>query len=366
MTPTKKQRRLGLTLTELLVVISVIIIVTAVLAPVLTTVLDGREVREAARQVNAYFQSARARARELGRPVGVVIRRSEANPETAYQLALAEQPPPFAGLQNNSRALVTVSGTLGQARLVLADKYPGDMPALEAEQSLFLIQCNDFIRFSYRGPKYRIIRKDINARLIRFRIGNNQTAPRESLPNHPVPYEIFRRPRQTAAAPLELPTGTAIRLELSGVGLTGNEIDGPLASSIGMMEFQAPKNTDGTYIEPMSPLTIMFDEQGRIDKIYRVLPPDIPGPCTALAVQNPPKRPQSNIYLFLARDGVTSAQSLLDGSNLWIAINPHTGLVTTAPNAVPDSQAIAGDQLDLSDVAASRQLAVSGQSIGGR
>ena len=43
-----------------------------------------REVREAARQVNAYIQRARARALELGRPVGVVIRRSDSNPDIAY------------------------------------------------------------------------------------------------------------------------------------------------------------------------------------------------------------------------------------------------------------------------------------------
>ena len=108
------RNRRGLTLTELLVVVAILVTVTAVLAPLLTSSFEGREVREAARQVNAYFRQAQAKARELGRPVGVMIRRSPSTNsgpnndfDFGYQLSLAEEPPPYTGVTSFARARVT-------------------------------------------------------------------------------------------------------------------------------------------------------------------------------------------------------------------------------------------------------------------
>jgi hypothetical protein len=41
----------------------------------------------------------------------------------------------------------------------------------------------------------------------------------------------------------------------------------------------------------------------------------------------------STIYLFVGKDGVTNPLiNLMDGTNLWITIDPLSGLTSTAPN----------------------------------
>ena len=363
-------KRRGVTLTELLVVVAIIIIVTAVLVPMLSPILEGREVREAARQVNVYIQRARARALELGRPVGVVIRRSDSDPDIAYQLSLAEQPPTFTGFSNASRALVTSNNI---AQLVMSTTSNTDSPPPpESKEAMLLIQCNDYVRFNFRGPKYRILRKDIAKSRIQFEVAFDQ--PLVHYPeNQPLHYEIFRRPRQTAATPLELPTGTALIMNLSGVGLDATRlaVQPGLSPSIGMMEFQSlitDEQEDVGSVQPdqMPPLTIMFNPNGEVQRIYRVFPPAIAGNSPPWTVSYPPKRPQAAIYLFLGKDGVSNPLvNLADTSNLWIRIDPRSGATTTAPNTVPSDQAVASANI-AAVVASSRQLAASGQSVGGR
>jgi type II secretory pathway pseudopilin PulG len=368
-------KRRGVTLTELLVVVTIIIIVTAVLVPMLSPILEGREVREAARQVNTYIQRARARALELGRPVGVVIRRSDSNPDIAYQLSLAEQPPTFTGFSDASRALVTSNNI---AQLVMSTNSNTDaLP--ESAEAMLLIQCNDYVRFNFRGPKYRILRKDIENRRIQFEVTFDQS-PVHYPANQPLHYEVFRRPRQTAAMPLELPTGTALIMNLSGVGLdtTRLAVQPGHSPSIGMMEFQSlniGEQEDVGSVQPdqMPPLTIMFNPNGEVQRIYRVFPPAMAGNCPPWMVLYPPKRPQAAIYLFLGKDGVFLNQqgvsdpreNLKDASNLWIRIDPRSGAITTAPNAVPSNVAVDSENI-AAVVAQSRQLAASGQSVGGR
>ena len=65
--------RSGLTLVELMVVVVILVILVGVVLPLAQPALKGREIREAARQVNTMFASARARAAATGRPVGVAI-----------------------------------------------------------------------------------------------------------------------------------------------------------------------------------------------------------------------------------------------------------------------------------------------------
>ena len=65
----------GLTLVELLVVISIMVLLTAAVLRMMRFDTDGRRVREAARALNVYLGSARSHAIETGRPCGVMFRR---------------------------------------------------------------------------------------------------------------------------------------------------------------------------------------------------------------------------------------------------------------------------------------------------
>ena len=413
--------RAGLTLTELLVVIAILVVVTSVLAPLLTSSLEGREVREAARQINAYFQQAQAKARQLGRPVGVVLQRSpNIDQDYAYQLSLAEQPPPFRGLTSADRATIRVA-TSGSGKIATTfyPKNQGDpagiagivMPGMGSPLGfLRVVQPNDEIRFNFRGPKYRIVSVEQTGNfypdptfLITFLVDPSDTTT--YVMGNSVPFEIFRRPRMSASTPLELPAGTAILMNYSGVGLdfASNSASGietqvsginPRQQYIGLTEFQRlqPDKTlegfpgdfpDAVYSSlRQAPLTIMFSPDGSIDRIYRVLPPAgmlAPANLTFLA-QVPPKRPQDKLYLFVGKDALDTMESTvqvgteelgvnnyLDTTNLWIAIDPQTGLVTTSPH-VPDPSIdpSQGMKRFLGAIAVSRQIAASGQSMGGQ
>ena len=409
-------RRSGLTLTELLVVIAVLVAVTSVLAPLITPSLEGREIREAARQINAYMQQAQAKARELGRPVGVVIQRSEfigdpaelTNPNSnvlqdpntlarldfGYQLSLAEEPPPFKGFFPTDRA--RVSGNL--AFLELTGGAAGGIdPAV-----LKLIQENDHIRFNLRGSRYRILhvggltaaQKDLYPAAslrVRFELTDGDLQS-YAASQAAVPFEVFRRPRQTASTPLELPTGTAIIMDLSGVGMdyaagaqagianSGEETQvatvlNPRQKYIGLTEFKRPATAEMLTADPTGsflnhPLTIMFAPDGSVERIYRVLPPM----GVAADANYPPKRPQDKIFLFVGKDAISTWDNYRDTSNLWIAIDPTNGLVNTAAHTVPltvqKSPPATFDvlpmQTKLAHIANSRQIAATGQSMGGQ
>lgn len=400
MKPTK-YRRSGLTLTELLVVVAIIVIVTSVLAPLLSGTFEGREIREAARQINAYFQQAQARAKELNRPVGVMIRRSAVIPpapgetftrendlDFGFQLSLAEVPPPYTGFSTTAKAHIELGPNglpTNQVRIV------GEPPQAFTR----LVAPNDFIRFSYRGPKYRILAINPSNLVLTIDLSDQprvRFAPARQRGTStfaaPLKFEIFRRPQAISSTPLELPTGSGIVMNLSGVGLdpvtalsggeeeqrddgarnSAGQVRFPRQKYIGLTEFQRPAVPR---LQDM-PITIMFNPSGGIERVYRVLP--TPGQEYSTTFQQiPPKRPQDKIYLFVGRQGVTRWENLDDGSNLWIVIDPQTGLVTTAPNTISDNQ---GNPLNavgradltakLGAVATSRQLAATGQSLGGQ
>jgi type II secretory pathway pseudopilin PulG len=86
------------TLVEMLIVISIIVILTVASLKLITPAED-RRVHEAARAVNVYISSARSRAIEIGRPCGVIFRRTNIGnfPTASTILDQCEVPPTFAG-----------------------------------------------------------------------------------------------------------------------------------------------------------------------------------------------------------------------------------------------------------------------------
>ena len=98
----------GMTLIELLMVVFILLLVTAIAIPVMRPAMEGRRIREAARAMNVYLGSARGRAAEIGRPCGVLIERYDGNPQLAMTLHQAEVPPPYAGDLDN--AVIKLTG----------------------------------------------------------------------------------------------------------------------------------------------------------------------------------------------------------------------------------------------------------------
>ena len=92
-----RRARPGLTLVELLVVVMIMAIMLAVAVPIVRPPVEARAVREAARMVNTALASARTRAIQTGRPVGVMFEPLVAGGKTCAVLHYVQVSAPWSG-----------------------------------------------------------------------------------------------------------------------------------------------------------------------------------------------------------------------------------------------------------------------------
>jgi len=110
--------RRGVTLVELLIVIVIMLMVTAVVIRATAPALSGRRVREAARMVDVFINGARSRAQQTGNSYGVMIERTPiANNATGQvtssmgiSLAYVEVPAPYMGDFSGSKIRMAPNG----------------------------------------------------------------------------------------------------------------------------------------------------------------------------------------------------------------------------------------------------------------
>ena len=107
-----RAQRVGLTLVELLVVIVILTTLVTTAIPVIAPGGDDRKIREASRQINAFFAGAQSRAVQTGRPYGVALKPlslatgSAEDNGVVVELSYVEVPPPYAGPDSLSRARI--------------------------------------------------------------------------------------------------------------------------------------------------------------------------------------------------------------------------------------------------------------------
>lgn len=99
-------RRRGFTIIELLIVIAIMLALTAMAIPLLMSSKEDRRITESTRIVTSMFAGARARAIEIGRPVGVMLEVDPTQAEMVRTLSYAEVPPLYAGGETGSRVIV--------------------------------------------------------------------------------------------------------------------------------------------------------------------------------------------------------------------------------------------------------------------
>jgi len=316
--------RHGITLVELLVAISIIAILMTVAARMIDFSVEDRRTREAGRAITIYLGSVRNRAMESGRPCGVMLRRLEGQPLCVVGLDQVEVPPPYAGDTLESAARLQISDISGG----LASLSAKMLPEINAD----LVSDGDLVQFNYQGPFYTIVARTATSLTLQVDLRQGQILPWPRVGDTPplsppMPYQIIRRPRKSAVTGLQLPLRAVIDMEFSGTD----------EHSIG-----AQTNL---------PVYIMFSPNGSLERVYHhgKMHPGIEP--IFLLVGKQERVPLAHNGPSPAEDGLYNWQDL---KNLWVTLNPQTGLVTTTEVAKG------------SDPFESRGIAREGQSMGGR
>lgn len=335
--------RRGVTLVELLIVISVLVVLAAVAVPTMQPALESRRIRETARALNVYLSAARNRAMETGRPCGVMLQRFTGDPACCMLLEQAEEPPAYGGDTITARAQVRLQGISPRGiATVGATLGPTDF-------NTALVTVGDRVRFNRQGPLYTVVGMNAGAAggprmTLAADVGPGGLVPWTGNFSRPVPYEVFRAPKKAPASPMQVPAGAAIDLACSGMGVAG--------------QWASPPDPNDT-----RPVVIMFSPSGEVERVYC----QHPEPGTGNPIYGP-ARPVFPIFLLVGkREKVGEPQdsqlsNWRDLTNLWVTINPRTGLVVTAENTPVDDPAVEWK----TGILLAQRLAREAQSMGGR
>ncbi len=144
-------RRRAVTLVELLVVITIILILAVIVLPRLGLNSKGRKVREASRMVSVFLNRAKTQAVESGRACGVEFAESNSGDRFATVLRIVQVPELYAGDMENVEMQPQTISTNGTVRVriqvaSLADK---------------LLRVGDKIKFGMQGYSYKILPSSI-------------------------------------------------------------------------------------------------------------------------------------------------------------------------------------------------------------
>lgn len=296
-------RRLGVTLIEMLVVVAIMMFMLTIAAPMFRTDQDGSVARDTARALNAYIQEARAKAIATGRPCGVAFIPFENYPSACVVAQQVDTPPLYTG--ETYKSTVTVSGNWKSPSLKFTDA------------SADWTKAGNMIRFGGRGVWYQMT----GATACTLQAGDANRPDQNFRPwtngNWTTTYEIQSAPVSQAknylqsigmAEPLKVIRGSAIDLYYSGVGSSG----------------QFSNNTN-------YPIVVMFAPTGEIGLCYRISA-GRGGSTNAV--------PTEKIYIlcgqwdraltaFTPEDGCRNHQTL---DSYWIVIDPATGNSTIEQN----------------------------------
>ena len=315
----------------MLIVITIMLLLVTVGLTMMRPDVEGRRIREAARSLNVYLSSARNRAIETGTPCGVTFH-NFATPGFALTADQCEVPPCYCGDTEQSTASVTCTGTTITANLCANDSPTN------------LLRNGDFIQFNNQGPIFMITTPNDSTTGYIVQTGSTWTLTCDTggqlvpwgATALSVPYRIYRAPVKSAAESLQLPAATVVDLYASGVGNGYSGLTGPITYDV----------------------TVLFLPNGSIAGVYSgAVATPVTDPIFLLVGE----RARVGINFTAGNTNETTFTNYQDLKNLWVVINPQTGLVSTGPVAVvpsTDSQAQA-----ISD---SRALANQTQGMGGK
>jgi type II secretory pathway pseudopilin PulG len=372
--------RAGFTLIELLIVVTILIMVTVAAIPLLAPGSRVRQTREGARELSAFIAGARAKALELGRPVGIWLERFPTPPPNAkaedlkalsdtgglhfcVNVYLAVTPLPYSGQMVGSRAVVTGNQL---AKIVAPNGTVEQVPPS-------FVRPGDLIKLNYQGRLYQIGVNDLNKldangylkpnslpwRLLPVDLHTNSSVPEMPLG---VPFQILRQPMRSNEAPLQLPGSAVIDLDLSGLdSLPAGKIGDGSAAFPGGTFHTVPNPDVPTPTIDTNPIVITFGPSGAIDRVY----------CRG----GVNFRPTEPVYLLVGRrekvypgesqessDETGVRFNYEDTGHWFVSVGHQTGRITVTELAALTSE----EALGVTPLAKSRHFARMAQSTGGR
>jgi prepilin-type N-terminal cleavage/methylation domain-containing protein len=300
-----QRARPGLTLVELLVVVMIMAIMLAVAVPIVRPPVEARAVREAARMVNTALASARTRAIQTGRPVGVMFEPLVAGGKTCAVLHYVQATPPWSGTLEFSTSGDGFSvDSAGTALAFVVSE--GSLPISLADDPV-----DGILKLNYQGYEFDVTElicaSGTGSGTFTLKLQNNNSAfiYAKEKDGNPAEYafQFYLSPRKSSLMPLQLPTRAVVDLGASGLGSSG--------------QFTLATDT---------PVMVTFAPTGAVDRIYHS------GAAAGAKLTSP-------LYLLVGKPGKTDytasdkeENNLLDGDNIWIKLDYRTGAVSSAEN----------------------------------
>jgi prepilin-type N-terminal cleavage/methylation domain-containing protein len=339
----RQRHRAGMTLVELLVVVSILVLLSAAVLPNLAGRGGTRAVQLASTNVSAQFAKAQSVAISRKATHGIWLDPLPNNAAACIDLYFSDVPDPYRG--DTFDAKVTITPTTPGAA-TLAPTPAGCVASLASPTFGNFTNPGNLVQFNDVGPLYdfRLAGGNLMAFL---RPATNQT-PANSLWPSPAPathrFAVYRLPSR-AGQPLTLPAGMAIDLAWSGIassrfGTTALAGDGsPTATLVDdwMIDIDYRNASTG------SPATIvvMYDASGAFSEMCYIA-----NTATASTTRGTPQGP---LYLLIGRVdrcGLPYNSTPTDdnpGANWqyrdsrWIAVDPRTGIVRVSEPVVGPS-----------------------------
>jgi prepilin-type N-terminal cleavage/methylation domain-containing protein len=247
--------RRGFTLVELLIVLAIILVLTALGAAFFPTISDGVRVANGADRMQGWLLIAKQRAKRDARPTGLRLQTYTNSNLNVFstQVEYIQQPDDFAPAGSRCTAEAGSSVTLTMPTGYVFAQYGG---ATSADQND--IQGGDYIEFYGGGPVHQIQSASASGNVVTLTLvpgtsaipsvpasANVSTSP--SQPN----YRIIRAPRPLAGEPtLVFPTDVGVDLSTDQTGLF------PLSN--------VPKRTTATANGSISVYEILFSPNGSV------------------------------------------------------------------------------------------------------
>ena len=357
----RKRQRSGMTLIELLVAVSILVIIAAILVPQLRFASADRNIREASRTAASLFAQASQRAINDGE-AGVVIERNpniiDADTGIAYagtSMFLLRKVPRFTGEDDMdvARAAADTAEADGFSDTEVLISLPLEQNALG------IIRVGDQISFGDQRNKRFVITALSQPDTSTLQLTTQAASDflENDFPNPPVTqdssgndeqilgsYTVYRQPRKLISSRVDMPTGYLVDLRLSGEMATATQT-----------YFDQDDRSAGTAEIPNS-IAYIFNGRGSIDRFF----------YTALvsgSYQRLFNIPNQPAYLMVREystdDGGERIANVLNSErNMWVTVEPVTGASNVVSGVPVD---LGGGNLSVAALRAARTLSSQGQ-----